>query len=105
MPAILISRREKDMNKSIDVKSLLLGGLLVLLVLCVLGAVPRQSPLGPVGRFTVATSHVVPGDAYVLDTMTGQVWRQDHARGRSDAFYAPKLTAQAPGEPNQPNPR
>ncbi len=89
--------------KSIDLKSFLIGGLLVLVVLCVLGAMPRQSPPGPVGRFAITT--LEPADAYVLDTMTGQVWRQSRAGGGSDAFHAPKLKTQAPGEPNQPNPR
>ncbi len=104
MPAILIFRREKDMNKSIDLKSFLLGALLVLCILCVLGAMPRQSPIGPVGRFAITTSHVEP-EAFILDTMTGQVWRQSRARGGSDAFFAPKLKTPAPAEPNQPNPR
>ncbi len=91
------------MTKSIDLKSFLLGGLLVLLVLCVLGAMPRQAPLGSVGRFAITSSHVDAAEAYVLDTMTGQVWRQSRARGGSDAFYAPKLTTPAPDEPNRPN--
>ncbi len=100
----LISRRKKDMKKSIDLKSFLLGGLLVLFVLCVLGAAPRLMSSGSVGRFAIAASHVEQ-DAFVLDTMTGQVWRQSRARGGSDAFYAPKLQIPAPGEPNQPTPR
>lgn len=100
----LVSRREKDMSKSIDLKSFLIGGLLVLFVLCVLGAAPRLLSPNSVGRFAIATSHVEQ-DAFILDTMTGQVWRQSRARGGSDAFYAPKLQISAPGEPNKPNPR
>ncbi len=92
------------MNKSIDLKSFLLGGLLVLVVLYVLGAMPRQSPPGPVGRYALVVSHITDENNYVIDTMTGQVWPR-FERGRTDAFHAPKLKAQAPAEPNKPSTR
>ena len=88
------------MMKSIDLKSFLIGGLLVLVVLCVLGAMPRLSPPGPVGRYALVVPDLPGDNSYVIDTTTGQVWQ-----GRTDAFYAPKLQAQAPAEPNKPNTR
>jgi len=92
------------MMKSIDLKSFLIGGLLVLSVLCVLGAMPRLSPPGPVGRYALVVSHISDDNNYVIDTTTGQVWSRS-AQGRSDVFYAPKLRAQTPAEPNKPNTR
>ncbi|MCX5645835.1 MAG: hypothetical protein NTZ17_14330 [Phycisphaerae bacterium] len=92
------------MRKSIDLKSVLIGGFLALLIMCVLGAAPRLMSPDSVGRFAIVTSHVEP-DAYILDTVTGEVWRQSRVRGVSDAFYAPKLKIHAPGEPNKPDAR
>jgi hypothetical protein len=63
------------MWKSIDCKSLVIGGLLALLVLSAVGAVPWL-PDDTFGRFTIATN---TGYAFVLDSATGQVW----------SFYAP----------------
>jgi hypothetical protein len=55
---------------SIDVKSILIGGLLVALVLCMLGA--GTSPVTEYyGRYQIETN---PNYAFVLDTTTGQVW-------------------------------
>jgi len=92
------------MKKSLDLKSFLIGGLLVLLVLCVLGAMPRLSPPGPVGRYALVVSHVSEDNNYVIDTITGQVWPR-FERGRTDVFYAPKLKVQAPADPNKPSTR
>ncbi len=93
------------MIKSIDLKSLLIGSLLTLLVLCVLGAAPRLLPSpGPAGRYALVISHITDDNTYVIDTTTGQVWPR-FAQGRTDAFYAPKLKVQAPAEPNQPDTR
>ena len=55
---------------SVNVKSLLIGGLLVALVLCLMGAelIPGTEHHG---RYQIETN---PGYAFVLDTDTGQVW-------------------------------
>ncbi len=58
------------MIRSVDVKSLLIGALLLALVLCMVGAVPFMEP-EYYGRFQIETN---PGHAFVLDTATGQVW-------------------------------
>ncbi len=58
------------MWKSIDCKSLVIGGLLVLLVLSAVGAV-RWQPYDAFGRFAIEAN---PGYAFVLDSATGQVW-------------------------------
>ncbi len=55
---------------SVNAKSFLLGGLVVVLVLCLLGAEPFPGP-GPRGRYRIETG---TGHAFVLDTITGQVW-------------------------------
>ena len=98
--------REKRMTKSIDLKSFLIGGLLVLLVLCALGAMPRQAPPGAVGRYALVVSHIAgENNDYVIDTVTGQIWPR-LVRGRLDtSFYAPKTGMRAPAEPNRPDPR
>ncbi len=92
------------MAKSIDLKSLLIGGLVALLVLCVLGAAPRLRPSNPIGRFALVASHDSRGEVFLLDTATGQVWPR-YVNGRTDAFFAPKLRTQAPAEPNKPGTR
>ena len=92
------------MTKSIDLKSLLVGGLLALSVLCVLGATPRLLSPEAVGRFTIILSNLPGGDGYVLDTATGQVWPK-YSNGNTEAFYAPKLKVQAPAEPDKPTAR
>ncbi len=90
------------MTKSIDLKSLLIGSLLVLLVMCALGAAPRLLPPNSVGRFTIVTTHVYQ-NAYVLDTVTGQVWERESRS--SEEFFAPKLKVRAAEEPNVPKPK
>jgi hypothetical protein len=92
------------MAKSIDLKSLLVGGLLALSVLCVLGATPRLLSSEAVGRFTIILSNLPGGDGYVLDTATGQVWPK-YSNGNTEAFYAPKLKVRVAEEPNVPKPR
>lgn len=100
------------MTKANDLRSLLIGGLLALLVVCVLGATPRLRPSpGPVGRYTLIASPVSDQHAYVIDTITGQVWprRVDggtlEEKRTMDAFLASKLRTQASAEPNKPNTR
>jgi len=89
--------------KSIDLKSLVIGGLLVLLAMCVLGAVPtlRQETFG---RFTIGTT---VQSAVILDTATGQAWAFEMPRGlvssytRPEVFLGSKITGgERPGEPN-----
>jgi hypothetical protein len=58
------------MFKSIDPKSLLIGGLLVLAVLSCLGAVPKLTQ-EHFGRFTIGATDQ---GAFILDTATGQTW-------------------------------
>jgi hypothetical protein len=93
------------MMKSFDLKSLLVGGLLALSVLCVLGATPRLLSPEAVGRFTIVLSHLPGGDGYVLDTVTGQVWPRNVPGRRDASFYAPKIGTQKPAEPNKPDVR
>jgi hypothetical protein len=58
------------MCKSIDLKSAVIGGLVVALVICAVGAV-RFAQTDTYGRFEIATN---PDHGFVLDTATGQVW-------------------------------
>ena len=58
------------MFRSIDIKSMLIGGLLVLVILLLVGAVPVVQP-DEYGRFRIATND---SHAFILDTATGQVW-------------------------------
>ncbi len=80
------------MYRSIDTKSVLIGGLLVVLILCVVGAVPFVQPEEQ-GRFQIELSD---SHALVLDSATGQVWSTNFDSPSNvipspDAeFYAPK---------------
>ncbi|MEN6334790.1 MAG: hypothetical protein ABFE01_11050 [Phycisphaerales bacterium] len=81
------------MSKSVDVKSLLIGGLLVLLVLACLGSLPWL-PQECSGRFTVGTTDEA---AFILDTATGQSWAYAMPSNTlegipsSEEFFSPKL--------------
>lgn len=98
------------MWKSIDCKSLVIGGLLVLLVLSAMGAV-RWQPDDMFGRFAIETN---PGYAFILDSATGQIWSlyapepSPYTGGAIAAwphdsleFFAPKLGG-ATVDPNSP---
>lgn len=82
------------MVHSIDLKSALIGGFVVAMILCLVGAV-RYVPLEEYGRFEI---EVNDGHAFVLDTATGQVWSEPLILSgggiriiESDPnFYAPK---------------
>ena len=58
------------MHHTIDMKSVLIGGLLVALILCVVGAVSFAQP-EEYGRFQIETND---SHAFILDSATGQVW-------------------------------
>jgi hypothetical protein len=81
--------------KSVDFKNLVIGGLLVLLILCAVGAVPW---LGQehFQRFTIVTMN--DNRAFMLDTATGQAWNFEepgentvlNVNTRHD-FFVPKI--------------
>ncbi len=88
------------MWKSMDLKSLLIGGLTALLVMCAMGGWPEGG--GAViynsdlfGRFTIVTRE---NCAYVLDTATGQVWDQISSSPRKEEFFAPKILFAEPND-------
>jgi hypothetical protein len=58
------------MRWSIDMKSVLIGGLLVALILCLSGAVPFVNR-EEYDRFKIETND---SHAFILDSATGQVW-------------------------------
>jgi hypothetical protein len=87
------------MFKSVDLKSLLMGGLLVLAVLCIVGATPNLMPSAPCGRFTMVISNLPGGDAFILDTVTGQAWSRNTLYGD---FTEPKLVSVKQKDPNEP---
>ena len=84
---------ELIMVRSIDMKSALIGGLVVALFLCLVGAVYYVPP-DYYGRFKIETNN---NYAFILDSATGQVWSemfpdpQSHFVVVPDPnFYAPK---------------
>jgi hypothetical protein len=92
---------ELVMIGSIDMKSALIGGLVVALILCLFGAVAFVPP-EEYGRFQIAVND---GYAFLLDSATGQVWSQMliDPLGRFYAepdpnFYAPKTYPHTTGE-------
>jgi hypothetical protein len=110
------------MRHSIDAKSLLIGGLLVLVAVCAM-AMTAAPPMDGEhnGRFAMIVNNAAqngrtdviitePGgavlysgtsDVYILDTATGQVWTPRYPDLQT--FYAPKLEGYAPEEPIEPN--
>jgi len=91
------------MWKSMDLKSLLIGGLTALLVMCAMGGWPEGGG-GPVlnsdlyGRFTITVTSETYGGAhaYVLDTATGQVWEDSGAT--REEFFTPKILLAEPND-------
>jgi hypothetical protein len=76
------------MYRPIDMKSGLVGGLLVALILCLVGAVPfvdRED----YDRFKIETND---SHAFVLDSATGQVW--------SSGFYVSSSAIRVEDDPN-----
>ncbi len=78
------------MLRSIDGKSLLIGGLLVAVAVCVMGGAPVLGPESN-GRFMLVTHDKDYGGVYVIDTATGQVWQQTNQSDMPDAFYPASL--------------
>ena len=80
------------MVRSIDMKSALIGGLVVAMILFLVGAVDYVPPV-VYGRFKIEAND---GYAFILDTATGQAWSDmlsdpGHFYVAPDPnFYAPK---------------
>jgi len=82
------------MFKSIDLKSVLIGVLLALLVVTCLGGAPWL-PHEFFGRFEIVT---IDRGAFILDTATGQGWAHvtpDNIMSITPGFEEPKI------DPNQ----
>jgi hypothetical protein len=82
------------MLRSINIRSFLIGGLLVFSVMCLLGAANYVLPQYH-GRFQIDTNQDY---AFVLDSATGQVWSHYFPHdslgvitGNTEEFHAPKL--------------
>ena len=74
------------MRKNIDVKTLAIGIFITVIVVLASGAV-RNAPSGRIGRFQLVSS-AVSDEAFVVDTISGQVWS---SRVSSQTkFYLPK---------------
>jgi hypothetical protein len=85
------------MVRSIEGKSLLIGGLLVLVAVCAMGGVGLMDGQYN-GRFSLVTHDKDYGSVYVIDTLTGQVWDRT-----DDAFLASKLEGHDAEKPVDPN--
>lgn len=77
-----------SMHRSIDLKSVLIGGLLVALILSLAGAVPFVN-LEDYDRFKIETND---SHAFILDSATGQVW--------SSVFYQSDTGVHSYDDPN-----
>jgi len=90
------------MFKSIDPKSMLIGGLLVLLAVVCFAGLPWL-PGDTFGRFAMGTT---TEGAFILDTSTGQTWAYIVPENviavvpSQDEFFAPKLDIES-GVPEQ----
>jgi hypothetical protein len=90
------------MLRSIEGKSFLIGGLLVLVAVCAMAMTGAPRMRGQYnGRFSLVTHDKDNGSVYVVDTLTGQVWERHYSN--DDAFYASKLEGYGPEEPVDPN--
>jgi hypothetical protein len=96
--------------KAVDFKSLVIGGLLVLLILGATGAVPWL-PQEKSQRFALVPTVT---NTFILDTATGQVWSlveepghyaNPNERARIQEFFGPKTPAvESTVDPNTPIP-
>lgn len=78
--------------KSLDGKSIIIGMLLTVGIFLVAGAAKQSTEVkDPARRFKMFTN---PNHAYVLDTVTGQVWHSDASQrtGTSKSFYSNKIS-------------
>jgi hypothetical protein len=98
---VVFKKGELVMVRSIDVKSALIGGFVVALFLCLVGAVYYVPP-EDFGRFQIETND---SHAFILDSATGQVWSSGFyvspsaIRVEHDPnFYAPKTYPHSTGE-------
>ena len=80
------------MVRSIDFKSALIGGFLVALILCLVGAV-HYAPPDDHGRFQIETND---NYAFILDSATGQVWSEMFPDLQSHVVVAPDPNFHAP---------
>ena len=76
------------MRRSIDIKSVLIGGLMAALILCLAGGVPYMH-WEDYGRFQIETNN---SHAFILDSATGQVW--------SSKFYISDSRSYSLNDPN-----
>jgi hypothetical protein len=90
------------MVRSIDLKSVLIGGFLLVMILSLVGAVPFVEPV-EYGRFQIKTND---NYAFILDSATGQVWSEMFPDSQSSvvvvpdpSFYAPKTHQTRPEAP------
>jgi hypothetical protein len=72
------------MNKQIDIKSLIIGILITVCIVLAMGAGRSTSPT-VLGRFQLVADE---GQAYVIDTGTGQAWIR---LNKLQEFCAPKI--------------
>jgi hypothetical protein len=80
------------MVHSIDIKSALIGGFLVAMILCLVGAVPFMLP-EDYGRFQIETND---NHAFILDSATGQVWSEMFPDSQSGVVFVPDPNFYAP---------
>lgn len=77
------------MNARLDVKSMVIGALIMLCIALTIGATSRTSPAAN-ARFQLA----LPGEgsnAYVIDTATGRIWEKHPTPGNTATeFRLPK---------------
>ena len=77
------------MSGKCDIKSAVVGGMLVAIAAICIGAAKVEPT---VGRYQVSAG---PGHLLVVDTVTGQVWRSFVGSGQSGSsdtnFFAPKM--------------
>ena len=76
------------MVRLIEMKSVLIGGFLTTLILCLVGAVHYEPP-ERYGRFQIETNN---SHAFILDSATGQVW--------SSSFYVSSSAIRVEHDPN-----
>ena len=101
-PKVDFMKGELVMVLSIDAKSALIGGFMVAMILCLVGAV-AYVPSDDFGRFQFEANG---GYAFILDSATGQVWSEmlidpaGHFYITPDPnFYAPKTLPHSTTEP------